>query len=233
MLACLSRDVPEVGLPQLAQRLGWSKATVHRYASALERAGLLSYDERRQLYSIGPEVLRLASILTRRVSLQDAATPVMKRLTREVDVTTTLSVWLGSRPVVVRCESDTSRLVRWELPTGTQLPLDSAAGAVFQAFGDESTVASDQPELALLRRTGLAIHTGIEDGMRALAVPVTYHRELAAVLSLVGPIPTLPDSRDHPTARRLYEAGQEITATIGGADGRDHPDETMTLLGAE
>ena len=164
-----------MSLADFARQLGWSKATVHRYLSALHRGGLLSYDEDRLIYSIGPEIVRLSSILLRSNSLSDLAAPIIRELAQETGLTATLSVWLDTWPVVVRCESSPSRLGHWELPVGSPIPPPSAAGQIYAAFDESGQGRYHQgvaADIAAVRAAGVAFQDNLHDGVRAAAVPI-------------------------------------------------------------
>jgi DNA-binding IclR family transcriptional regulator len=219
ILRCFTATTPELSLPELSRLLGLSKATVHRYASALNQVGLLSYDEQRYVYGIGPEALRLATVLLRSFTVQEAAAPLMRRLTRELDQTTTLSVWYDGAPVVVWCESGTGRDVRQVIAVGTRLPEHSSAGLVFLAFGRGAGAADGgSHDLEAVRRHGIAVSTNLVDGMRAVGAPIFRGQEAVAALAVIGPQPIVPEEPDSVVARSLLRTADEITRLIGGRD---------------
>ena len=54
MLELFSVDEPELTLSQITSRMGLNKATAHRYATALRRAGLMRASN--GLYTLGPRI---------------------------------------------------------------------------------------------------------------------------------------------------------------------------------
>jgi DNA-binding IclR family transcriptional regulator len=196
-----------------------SKATVHRYVSALRQVGLLAYDESRSIYAIGPETLRLASVLLRSFSVQEIAAPGMRRLTQELDQTTTLSVWFDGAPVVVWCEAGTRRDVRQVIAVGTSLPLHSSAGQVLLAFGAQAGRPVDGGhDLERVRAHGVAVSTNLVDGMRGVSAPIFLSGGGVAALAVIGPAPIVPEESDSVVARSLLRTAEEITHLIGGRD---------------
>jgi DNA-binding IclR family transcriptional regulator len=227
LLQCFTIERPSMTLAELAKTMDHSKATVHRYATALERVGFLGYDPERQRYSVGPEILRLAAILLETNSVIDVASPVLKRLTREAGQTSTLSMWISGGPVVVLCEMS-GALVRLEIPVGTALPPHSAAGLVFQAFheGRPEADPSLRADVEATRRAGLALSTSAVTGVHAIAAPVLAGGHAAAAISILGTSPTMPSDLDHPLIGLLRAAADELTYKLGGIapqEGTDGP----------
>jgi IclR family pca regulon transcriptional regulator len=218
ILRCFTASTPELSMPELSRALGLSKATVHRYVSALHQVGLLAYDEARSVYGIGPETLRLASVLLRSFSLQEVSGPAMRRLTQELDQTTTLSVWFDGAPVVVWCEAGTRRDVRQVIAAGTRLPLHSSAGQVLLAFGTHVGPVDGGRDLEQVRADGVAVSTNLVDGMRGVSAPIFLGDGGVAALAVIGPAPILPDETDSVVARSLLRTADDITHLIGGRD---------------
>ena len=218
ILRCFTPSTSELSLPELSRELGLSRATVHRYVSALSRIGLLSYDDVRAVYGVGPEMLRLASILLRSFSLQEVAAPAMRRLTQDLDQTTTLSVWYEGAPVVVWCEAGTRRDVRQVIAVGTRLAPHSSAGLVLRAFDARSGRGERDRELERVRADGVAVSTNVVDGMRGVSAPIYLGDGGVAALAVIGPVPILSEEPDSPVARSLLRTTDEITNLIGGRD---------------
>ena len=130
--ACSRSSEPQLTLGDLTTRMGMSKATVHRYATALRNAGLLRLTG--GFYTLGPRVVELASAALAGLGVMKVAGPYLERLVSQTGQTAVLSVWDGEAPVVVRVDDNTSELVRIIVATGSRLPMDSAQGQVFRAF---------------------------------------------------------------------------------------------------
>jgi DNA-binding IclR family transcriptional regulator len=227
ILRCFSPDNAEMSLSELARRMGLGKATAYRYATALQEAEILKWDEERKVYGIGSEPLRLASILIRSFSVENAAAPFLRRITASLDLTSTLAVWLDATPVVVACDAATTRIVRQEIALGTRVQPGHAAGLVLQAFGPPARMSQVPPrELAVVRETGVAINTNIGDGLRAISVPVIQNDIAIAALSVLGPLPILPDSTESDQVRLLSETAQELSRSIGG----EVPEQTLRIV---
>ena len=206
LLALFSVEEPELTLAQLTARLGTSKATAHRYATGLRRAGLLRATAGG--YTLGPRIVELAATALAGLRIVKVAGPHLERLVAAANETAVLSVWDGEAPVVVRVDDNTDRLVRINVRTGTRLPLDSAQGKVFRAFTGEDGLDD-------VRTTGLAFNERIVEGIAALAAPVFQGDDVAAAMALVGTTAAIrPDPRSAP-ARALRETAAGLSAELG------------------
>jgi DNA-binding IclR family transcriptional regulator len=210
MLGLFTVDEPQLTLGELTQRMGMSKATVHRYATALRNAGLLRLHD--GLYTLGPRVVELASAALEGLAVVRIAGPYLDQLVSGTGETAVLSVWDGEAPVVVRVQDNTSKLVRIIVATGSRLPLDSAQGQVFRAF-----LNRDDPtaELEAVREQRLAQNAAVVDGIAALAAPVFQGAEIIATLALVGTTASIQTDAAGPMAQALLSAANTLTAELG------------------
>jgi DNA-binding IclR family transcriptional regulator len=209
LLSLFSVDEPELSLAELTARLGTSKATAHRYATALRRAGLLRLSGGG--YTLGPKIVELAATALAGLRIVKVAGPYLERLVAELNETAVLSIWDGEAPVVVRVDDNTDRLVRINVRTGSRLPLDSAQGKVFRAFLGEP----DGSDLAEVRENGLAFNARIVEGIAALAAPVFQGDEPVAAMALVGTTAAIPSEPDSALARRLRDTAAALSAELG------------------
>jgi DNA-binding IclR family transcriptional regulator len=186
-----------------------SKATVHRYATALRNAGLLRFAG--GYYTLGPRVVELASAALSGLAVMKIAGPYMERLVVTTNQTAVLSVWDGEAPVVVRVDDNTSRLVRIIVATGSRLPTDSAQGQVFRAFQDQS----HDRALARVRDERLAHYAAVVDGIAALAAPVFQGAEIVATLALVGTTSSIETASEGEMGRALRDAAENLSTELG------------------
>jgi DNA-binding IclR family transcriptional regulator len=206
LLALFSVEEPELTLAELTSRLGTSKATAHRYATALRRAGLLRATP--SGYTLGARIVELAATALAGLRIVKVAGPHLERLVASVNETAVLSVWDGEAAVVVRVDDNTDRLVRISVPTGSRLPPDSAQGKIFRVW-----VLGE--EVDDVRTTGVAFNERIVEGIAALAAPVFQGDEIVAAMALVGTTAAIPpDGRSAP-ARALRETAAGLSAELG------------------
>jgi DNA-binding IclR family transcriptional regulator len=215
MLELFSVDEPELTLTELTARTGLTKATAHRYATALRRAGLLRTSN--GFYSLGPRVVELAAVALAGLGVIRVAEPYMLRLVTETGQTTVLSVWDGEAPVVVRVAENRERLVRVVVTTGSRLPADSAQGKVFRAF----LGANGDPDLEAVRREQLAANAVVVEGVTAVAAPVFQGEDIVATLALVGASAAMDTEPGSAMAVALRDAAIGLSTELGFVESRE------------
>lgn len=208
MLGLFTVDEPQLQLSDLTARMALSKATVHRYATALRNAGLLRFTG--GYYTLGPRVVELASAALAGLSVMKVAGPYLERLVSQTGETAVLSVWDGEAPVVVRVDDNTSRLVRIVVATGSRLPQDSAQGQMFRAFLEPP---GTDPELDRIRAARLSHYSAVVEGIAALAAPVFQGEEIVATIALVATTSSI--ARDGEMASLLRDAAENLSTELG------------------
>ena len=209
MLELFSVDEPELTLSEITSRMGFTKATAHRYATALRRAGLMRAGN--GVYTLGPRIVELAAAALAGLGVIRIADPYMRRLVAETGQTTVLSVWDGEAPVVVRVAENPERLVRIVVTVGSRLPRDSAQGKVFRAFiGDDG-----DGDLEAVRRHQLAANAVVVEGVTALAAPVFQGEEIVATLALVGTSPSIETEPGSAMAAALQDIAVALSTELG------------------
>jgi DNA-binding IclR family transcriptional regulator len=246
LLGLFTPERPELSLSELTGLMQTSKASTHRYALALRRAGLLRYDAAQQLYTLGPRVVELAASALAGLRIIQIAGPHMQRLVARANETVVLSVWDGESPVVVRVEDTTDRIVRIVVRTGTRLPAASAQGKVFAAFASDAEPARrgqaeaggngssrnglSEAELADVRSRRIAVNSQVVEGIRAIATPVFQNTELVAAMALVGTTASIPEDPESALGAMLRDAAGVLSAELGflPIDDATHPTERST-----
>ena len=127
ILKSFSRQSPEVGITELANRLGMAKSVVHGIVTTLVEEGLIAKIDKESRYIPGGEIFRIAHVMTDQLKLQRFALPVMEELHRLTGETVVLVGWIGKD---VRClekiEGDAA--VRLVVNVGDRLPLYAGSG---------------------------------------------------------------------------------------------------------
>jgi DNA-binding IclR family transcriptional regulator len=210
LLRLFTVENPELSLSQMAVQLGVSRATVHRYATALRGAGLLRMSP--SGYSLGPRVIELAATAIAGLRVASAAGPFLARLVDVANETAVLSVWDGDAPVVVRVDDNTTRTVRINVRPGARLERDSAQGTIFRAHPPIS-----ERGLSQVAAEGLAFKASRIEGIAALATPVFQADGIVASLALVGTLPSIAEARKSSVGAALREVGAALSAELGHA----------------
>lgn len=201
----------DLGVTEIADELGLSKAAVHRVLASLRSRGLVDLDERTRRYSLGVSVMKLGLTYLDRIDVRRVAQPYLRQLTARTDETATLSVLVGDRSRIYVDQITPDREVIMAVTLGEPYPLHAGASSrALLAFLPEekidayiasaplrSVTASTiidpvmlREDLAVVREQGWARSTAErKSGAASVAAPVRGHDGYAvAVVSVCGPL---------------------------------------------
>lgn len=205
LLECFAAD-QELGVSDLARRLGIAKSTAHRLLSTLRTRGFIEQDPDSGRYRLGLHLFELGHLAQVRHPLRDVARPICFDLNRRTGLTVNLSVIDGADVVFIeRMESaDSGRGVN---ESGRRLPAHvSSSGKAIAAWNPEfaqarvtagfppraratvRTVAEWETVLRTVRKRGYATSEDESyDGVSSLAVPILVNpASVTAALSFFG-----------------------------------------------
>lgn len=173
ILDSFTADKSVLTLSELSALLGLNKATAYRLANALAARGMLWRDRRTRTYSLGPRILGLADLATRRRDLTSACMPHMLALAAETGETVGLHIRLGkARLCISQIESRHELSARLDI--GKPLPLYCGAGS--------KALIADMPEDEI---DDLIAETGLKPlGPGSIVDPREFKRELKSVRTL-------------------------------------------------
>jgi DNA-binding IclR family transcriptional regulator len=205
-----------------ARELGIGRSSAHRYLTSMERHGLLARRDR-NTYEIGTLMTQLGAAALARSGVIRTARPVVEALRDELKQTIALALWNGATAVIAHVSEDTSRTAHVSVRVGSSLGDEAAQTAVVRAFLEGAAAGeADQDRLARIRRTGVGIRGGHDDGVRAVAVPIMDPSgAIVATLAAVGVAQLIPDTADSPVAHALMRASARVTEALGSS--RDQP----------
>ena len=210
LLGLFTSDEPALSLREIGERAGLTRATAHRYVTALRQAGLLRSSD--GAYALGPRIVELASVALAGLGVQRLAGPYMHRLAEATGQTVVLSVWDGGAPVVVRSTDRPDRLVRIVISPGARLRRESAQGRVFRAF------LEGEPGPAARRiRDERVTYADTNEGIAAIAAPVFQAGEIVAAMAVVGTRVSVLRTENDITAA-LTASARELSAQLGSAE---------------
>ena len=118
-------DAPELGIVDLAHRLGLSPSTTHRIVRALVEARLLDQDPRTERYRLGVGLAELGLRTLQRLGVE-AARPLLEELAAETGESVNLGVRHGGEVLVVLRVASAHPL-RVEQPAGSRVPVHTSA----------------------------------------------------------------------------------------------------------
>lgn len=224
-----------LGVTQIANQLGLSKAVVHRILSALRNKGLVEFDEGSRRYSLGPVIMSLGLTYLQKLDVRAVAMPELVELSHETNETTTLSVRTGSNRVYVD-QVTPMREVLMSVKIGVPYPLHAGASSkAFLAFlpGEEIDRYLDEPlakvtagtitdrrklrrELAQIAERGWAASVGERQiGAGSVAAPILDYRDYPiAVVSVCGPADRMLVEMDA-CVEKLVVATSRISRQMG------------------
>jgi DNA-binding IclR family transcriptional regulator len=169
-LIALAAGPPELGVTELARRLGTSKTSVHRLLKSLQGRGFVLSNPATRKYRLGPAILQLSGALLGQLDLRTLALPHLTRLRDATGETASLAVLQAGRRVHL-AQVESREDLRFTLDVGTALPaLVGASGKALVAFLARPTIDT------LIAECGLP---SLAPG--SITDPEEYHRQLAAV----------------------------------------------------
>jgi DNA-binding IclR family transcriptional regulator len=234
LLLAFDSEAQELGVTELAAKVGVHKSTASRLAATLAGRGFLERAPGSDAFRLGPELGRLGLLALAGRDLAELAASAMERLAEETSETVNLAVLDGDEAVNV-AQVDGRHIVGVGAWTGRRTGLHCTAnGKVLLAFGGlslpgaplirhtERTITSPaalRHELEAVRRQGFATATGeLEEGLHAVAVPVLDRLGgCRAALSVSGPAYRMPEERLPGIAERCARAAGEIGGLLAGS----------------
>ncbi|OEF97747.1 IclR family transcriptional regulator [Desulfuribacillus alkaliarsenatis] len=217
-----------LSLTDISHKVHLHKSTVHRLLNSLEARGYVEKIPEVERYRLGMKIIELSSYASRSSDLIQTAIPEMKKIRDELGETVSLYVRDGDERVRLHAIESTQTLRRIAI-IGQRLPLYvGAASKVLLAYipeqeRDELFTKSFCPiKFDLVRYREKISNTQLngyamsfeerESGVAAIAAPVFYSTgELAAALSLSGPIDRFPDELLDSIASKVKQSANNIS----------------------
>ncbi len=228
-------DGANAGVTELSERLGLSKAVVHRILASLRARGFIDLDEQTRRYSLGPASLALGLTYLQQIDVLGVARSVLRELSDKTNETATLSIRRGDVRMYVD-QVTPPREVKMTVQLGHPYPLhaggsskaflahlpaahiDEYLAGPLEALG-ENTITDPvllRRNLGEIRKRGYAASFGErQEGAASIAAPVFDHEGgTVAVISVCGPVERFRDEVDE-IAPVLLEATRELSRKLG------------------
>ncbi|MBW1696116.1 MAG: IclR family transcriptional regulator [Deltaproteobacteria bacterium] len=209
----------DLGITEIAKRLGFNKSTTHGLIQGLLKAGALEQSPYQKTFFLGPAVVDLALRSWNYLRIKEQSQPILDELRDRIGETVFLGVLTRSRGIIITT-ADSLKPLKISAPPGTTIPLlAGAVGKVFLAglkpelaeeiirqrglrsFTSRSIVSEKQylEELVKVREKGYALDDEeYMPGVRAVAVNLGNQRGLVLAIWVVGFSATMTD-RNLPT----------------------------------
>ena len=236
LIKAFSDDEYEIGISNLAKRLGLAKSTVHRLASTLIDAGMLEQNSENGRYRLGLSLFELGSLVRRKMDVSSEAKPYLKMLREKTGETVHLAI-LDQASVLFINNLESEHAVRMSVNVGVRAPAHCTAVGkallAFQAADAVETVlagafetrtaktisnATDlRQDLATVRARGYAIDDEeLELGLRCIAAPIRDHSgNVVAATSVAGPAQRMTKKALSAFAPDVIAAADAISARLG------------------
>lgn len=228
---------PELGVTELANRMGVSKSTVSRNLTAMAVWDLVEQNPITRKYRLGMKLFQLGNLVDRVMLLQQRAHPIMQRLADKVEEAVSLIVKRGNFGVVIH-QTQSNRWVNLSIPDGGSLPLHAgSASKTLLAFcpKDEQESYLDlsslekhtsntlvnptelRSEIEKIQSSGYAVSDGeVNYGFTSISVPVWDNRhKLLAALSIIWPSSRIKEDQWPDLVKQIQDASLEISIAMG------------------
>ena len=236
LMKAFSEEQVEIGISDLARRLGVAKSTVHRLAVTLVADGMLERNPDTGKYRLGIALFRLGSLVRRRMIVSNEARPFLRDLREKVNETVHLAVLDGCEIMYVY-NLESTQAIRMRSDVGVRKPAHcTAEGQAILAFQPAERIEAvlqqglpartprtitDAGELrtvlAAIRARGCAIEDEeSEIGMRCVAAPLRNDTgEAVAAIGLAGPVSRLSKKALTGFIPHVIETAAAISARLG------------------
>ena len=236
LLKAFSEEQVEIGISDLAKRLGVAKSTVHRLAVTLVADGMLEQNPDTGKYRLGMALFRLGSLVRRRMTMSNEARPLLRDLREKVNETVHLAVLDGSEIMYV-FNLESAQAIRMRSDVGVRKPAYcTAEGQAILAFqpaevvervvrdglGARTPQTITDPQalrkvLEGVRARGCAIEDEESElGMRCIAAPLRNDAgEVVAAIGLAGPVSRLSKKALATFIPHVIETAAAISARLG------------------
>lgn len=236
LIKAFSDSEYEIGISNLAKRLGLAKSTVHRLASTLIEAGMLEQNSDTGRYRLGLSLFELGSLVRRKMDVSSEAKPYLKTLREKTGETVHLAI-LDHASVLFINNLESEHAVRMSVNVGVRAPAHcTAVGKALLAYQPTETLeqvirdgmrsstpktiidsAELRQDLATVRARGYAIDDEeLETGLRCIAAPIRDHSgSVVASTSVAGPAQRMTKKALMAFAPDVIAAADAISARLG------------------
>lgn len=204
LLKAFSENQVDIGISDLARRLGIAKSTAHRLAVTLVSEGMLEQDRSTGKYCLGVALFTLGALVRRRMEVSNEARPFLYDLREKINESVHLAILDGTEIMYVY-NLESTHAIRMRSDLGVRKPAHcTAEGHAILAFQpqaviDEVIAAGLVPRtpktitvadkflkaLAVVRQRGCAIENEESElGMICIAAPI--RDDTGAVVAAVG-----------------------------------------------
>ena len=237
ILNAFSVETPELGVTELAEKVGLHKLTVHRFMVNLDAAGLVERNARSGRYRLGLHIFELGGLVMQQMNLWDEALPFLESLVHDTGETGHLAVLDGGEAIYIeRVEARRALRVPSAIGRGypahatnlgkvllADLPAERVAEIVSErglaAFTPNTITDPDElnAELERIRERGYAIDDEeYDEGLRCIGAGVRDHSgHVVSALGIGGPVTRVTPARVEELAELVMAAARGLSRRLG------------------
>lgn len=207
-----------VALSDLEQKLGLTRSTAHRLASALVDRRLLTHDPRKG-YRLGPKLMNLGYQAQESTSLATISQPFLDALAQEMDDATNLAIRDGD-DVVYIARSPSRRRVAVRHQVGDRNRVSNTAlgrALMLDAPQDAWTIYFPDEDQRAVQSQGLGRHFDeAGDCIRCVAAPIRdASGAIVAAMSLSSIPQYMDEERMEAASQGVIDAADAISRRLG------------------
>ncbi len=236
LLKVFSDHESEIGISDLARRVGLAKSTVHRLVSSLVEQGMLEQTGRDGKYRLGLALFELGALVRRKMDVTTEARPYLKELSERTGETVQLAVLDQTAALYINV-IESRRALRMSYRVGTRAPLHCTAigkallahataqtfeAAVTQglvAFTDATITspANLRRELTVIVNQGYALEEEeAEPGLHGVAAAIrNFSGQAVAAIGISGPTHRMSKKILLDYARDLVHVAGAVSQRLG------------------
>lgn len=237
LLCAFDTAESELGVSELARRLGLSKSTVHRLLATLADEGFVEQNPATSRYGLGLRLLELGIQAANRLQLHESATAFLEDLHVKTGETAHVAVRDGRDVVYIQRREGPGTLRLFDVvgrrnrahctSTGKVLlaALSDAelaallAGVELEAQTEHTITDPDRlrDELAWVRRSGYAVNINeAKPGAASVAAPIRgADARVVAAISVAGPVGRFRGTPGRELTAAAIEAARGISEHLG------------------
>jgi DNA-binding IclR family transcriptional regulator len=236
LLKAFSEEQVEIGISDLAKRLGVAKSTVHRLAVTLVADGMLEQNSDTGKYRLGIALFRLGALVRRRMDISSQGRPYLYALREKTNETVHLAILDGTEIMYVY-NLESTQAIRMRSDLGVRKPAYcTAEGQAILAFQPQPVIdaviaqgltprtpqtITDPVELikalGVVRQRGCAIEDEeSEIGMRGISAPIRNDAgDVVAAVGLAGPATRLSKKAIAAFVPHVIETADLVSSRLG------------------
>jgi IclR family KDG regulon transcriptional repressor len=236
LLKAFSEDEVDIGISDLARRLGIAKSTAHRLSVTLVSEGMLEQDRANGKYRLGVGLFRLGALVRRRMEVSNEARPFLYELREKINESVHLAILDGSEIMYVY-NLESTHAIRMRSDLGVRKPAHcTAEGQAILAFQPPEVIeqviaaglAPRTPNtitaaekflraLAVVRQRGCAIEDEESElGMVCVAAPIRDDAgDVVAAVGVAGPVTRLTRRSVATIVPHVIAAADQVSARLG------------------